>query len=193
MQIRSQYQHAWATAVETAGTFIGEELKAGQGSVEWLRFFQLMGSVIAQRERAPLVEGTPSNREQLRDELDEYAYKLNVENRLLGYAETIQRMELQAENAHYFLLKLDPDSRQLAITGFKLEEQEKAQAAYAAAERSIKGRPAMDAVLVSVGSLAELQRAYPNYFADTRVFIALLKQALAGHQRRIFTGPLKTP
>jgi hypothetical protein len=88
------------------------------------------------------------------------------------------------------LLKLDPSTQQLLITGFKLEELEQAQIAYAQAEAAAKDRPGMDAVLVSAKSMAELQRAYPNYFADTRVFIALLRQALSGHQRRIFAGPL---
>lgn len=188
MQLRSQYQHAWATAVETAGTFIGEELKSGVGSAAWLRFFQLMGSVIALREKSPPVPNTPSNRHELRDELDEYAYRLNVENRLIGYAETMQRMESAADDAYYFLLKLDPATRQLSVTGFRLAEQDKAQEAYAIAERDMKGRKDLDAVLVSAGSLAELQRAYPNYFADTRIFVALLQQALTGHQRKIFTG-----
>jgi hypothetical protein len=48
----------------------------------------------------------------------------------------------------------------------------------------------MDAVLVSVDSLAALPRAYPNYFADTRVFMELLSQALSGHKRRIQPKPL---
>jgi hypothetical protein len=39
--------------------------------------------------------------------------------------------------------------------------------------------------------LAVLQRAYPNYFADTRVFVRLLEQALSGRPKRIFTGQLK--
>jgi hypothetical protein len=53
MQLRSQYQHAWATAVETAGTFTGQALKSSAGPDEWLRFFTLMGSVIALREPRP--------------------------------------------------------------------------------------------------------------------------------------------
>ena len=51
MQLRSQYQHAWATAVETVGTFLGEALKSASGPDEWLRFFALMGSVISLRGR----------------------------------------------------------------------------------------------------------------------------------------------
>ena len=44
MQIRSQLQHAWATAVETMGTFLRQALKSSQGEAEWLRFFALMGT-----------------------------------------------------------------------------------------------------------------------------------------------------
>ena len=65
MQLRSQYQHAWATAVETVGTFLGQALKSSTGPDEWLRFFALMSSVIAIREHAPVVPGTPESRRSL--------------------------------------------------------------------------------------------------------------------------------
>lgn len=191
MQLRSLYQHAWATAVETVGTFIGKALKSSRGPQEWQRFFALMGSVIAIRERAPLVPGTPSKAMHLIAELDDHAYILNVENLLNACANTLQTIETSTEEAYYYLLKLDPSEAKLVVTGFKREEIEKAQSAYQEAEVASKGQHGMDAVLVSVDSLAALPRAYPNYFADTRVFVELLKQALSGHQRRIFTGPLK--
>ena len=31
LQLRTHLQHAWATAVETMGTFLGQALKSGQG------------------------------------------------------------------------------------------------------------------------------------------------------------------
>jgi hypothetical protein len=61
---------------------------------------------------------------------------------------------------------------------------------YSEEEEIIRGNPSIDAVLVSVDSLAALQRTYPNYFADTGTFVQLLSQALSGHQRRIFSKPL---
>ena len=42
MQLRSQLQHAWATAVETVGAFVRQALKSSVGEQEWLRFFALM-------------------------------------------------------------------------------------------------------------------------------------------------------
>jgi len=47
LQIRSRLQHAWATAVETVGTFTQQALKSSQGGSDWLRFFALMSSAIA--------------------------------------------------------------------------------------------------------------------------------------------------
>jgi hypothetical protein len=193
MQLRSQYQHAWATAVETVGTFIRQALKSSVGEKEWLRFFALMGTAIAFRENAPPVPGTPTERAQLVPELKEYAQELNVENRLRVYSEALQKMQEGALDAHYYLLRLDPTlSRpQLTITGFQLGQIAEAERQYAAAEKQAKDNPGTDAVLVAVDSVAALQRAYPNYFADTRAFVELLKQALSGHQRPIFTGALR--
>jgi hypothetical protein len=50
LQIRTRLQHAWATAVETVGTFTRQALKSSQGEEDWLRFFALMGSAHAIRE-----------------------------------------------------------------------------------------------------------------------------------------------
>ena len=45
LQIRTQIQHAWATAVETMGTFLDLSLKSSEGPDKWLDFFALAGSV----------------------------------------------------------------------------------------------------------------------------------------------------
>ena len=42
--------------------------------------------------------------------------------------------------------------------------------------------PAFSVVLVSVGDVKELQRAYPNYFMDTQAFINRLERLLEARQ-----------
>ena len=54
VQLRSRFQHAWATSVETVGTFTDQKPKSGLGSPDWLRFFALMGAAISMRERTGL-------------------------------------------------------------------------------------------------------------------------------------------
>lgn len=191
LQLRSPYMHAWATAVETVGTFVKEALKSSVGSDDWLRFFALMGTAIAMREGTQAVPNTPTNRRELVAELRRYAAGLNVENRLRAYGMALKTFEQKTgSEAQFYLLKLDPDENELTVTGFKMTEFEEAQRQYAEAEREAKNKPGTDAVLVSVDSLAALPRAYPNYFADTRAFVELMKQALSGHKRRIQPRPL---
>lgn len=69
IQIRTQLQHKWATAVEAAETFTGQALKSNQGSQDWRRFFALMSSVFALRENSPTVPGTPTVLEELLNEI----------------------------------------------------------------------------------------------------------------------------
>ena len=192
MQIRSQYQHAWATAVETVGTFVGEALKSSMGSEKWLRFFALMGTAIANRERTPAVPETPAHRPILVSELLALSNELEVARRLRAYNEAVRTFEQGADPSDkYYLLNLDIQTEELTVTGFKFGEIENASKQYLAAEKAAKGSTRRDAVLVSVDSLAALPRAYPNYFADTRVFLDLVDQTLSGRPRRIITAPLQ--
>jgi len=185
MQLRSKYQHAWATAVETVGMFSGQALKSSLGSQDWQRFFALMGSAIAMRENSAPVPDVPSSRGELLPDLRDYVDRLKVEHRLREYGNAVQSMTTNEQDAHYYLLHLDPAYGKLTITGFMANEIEKANEKYAEAEQMVKANPGTDAVLVSVDSVNALARAYPNYFADTRLFTELMNQTLQGRSRGI--------
>lgn len=180
LQLRSQHQHAWATAVETVGAFVGQALKASRGEGEWLRFFALMGTAIATTEGMPPVPDTPDNIGELRMELRDYAKRLDVVNRLVGYNTALRVSEDEARKAdHYFLILLDPGASTVSVRTYRAHQSEKATRDYLSIEKGLRDRPGADAVLVSVESLATLRRAYPNYFADTAIFLDLLRQAIA--------------
>lgn len=199
VQLRSQYMHAWATAVETVGTFVQQALKSSIGEDEWLRFFALMGTAIAVREKSEIVPGTPSESKELLEELKYYAERLDVENRLRAYGAAMQTIRGEQgdisliDDAHYYLLVLDTDVKQLTISAYPQSQFDEASTAYLQAEERTKNKVGTDAVLVSVDSLAALERAYPNYFADTRVFLKLMDQALSGKRRRVNPPQLKFP
>jgi hypothetical protein len=181
IQIRSLPQHIWATAVETVGTFVRQALKSSQGERDWLRFFSLMGTAIAMREKSPLVPGTPDNRGVLREEIVEYERRLDALNHLSLYATACDAPEIAGEtNAHYFLIELDPKKKRLRVTGYRTENLQRATDDYIIAERTaLTGSAGRDAVLVSVDSFKALKRAYPNYFLDTHRFIEEVKHAVA--------------
>jgi hypothetical protein len=178
IQIRSEIQHAWATAVETVGMFTQQALKSSQGHKDWLRYFALMGSAFAKMESTNLVPGTPSDNAELKSEMVGYFEKLDVENHLHAYGTALQELEHFESDAHYFLLTLDTATKKLEVQGYKFEELKKASEDYLAVEKTIQGST-KDAVLVSVDSISALRKAYPNYFLDTNAFITLAKVATA--------------
>ena len=179
IQLRSQLQHTWATAVETVGTFIGHALKSSRGPDEWRRFFALMSTYIAMKEKAPLITNTPDDSGELCQELRQYAEQLGAVRHLELYAAAIdapQRIGADAKDHHYFLLELDPTQRRIRITGYGFDELARANTDYLNVEREILKGGSRDAVLVSVKSFASLKRAYPNYFLDTHRFIQLVNE-----------------
>jgi hypothetical protein len=88
-------------------------------------------------------------------------------------------LEQHVKGASYYLLELDSKAWTVNITGFKRVELELALSRYAEAEKRNADRPGLDAVLVSAASLDELKRVYPNYLADTHVFLGILKEAVS--------------
>jgi hypothetical protein len=181
MQLRSQLQHAWATAVETVGAFVQQALKSSVGEQEWLRFFALMGAALAFREDTAPVPGTPNQYSELVKEIRDHAKSLEVASRLQAFGAALQYYESkQSKNAHYYLVEVNHAQRTLSVTSFKQSESEKATAKYLEVEKKIKDTsPSSDAVLVSVDSMNSLRQAYPNYFLDTGVFLNVLRAILA--------------
>ena len=180
MQLRTALQHAWATAVEVAGTFRGEALKSGHGSSGWLRFFRLMGSEIALTEECPPVPGVPKSRDKLVEELRNRTQKLAAIDLLLGWTTSVNAIrEGAVVRAHYYVIELDSEARKVFLTGYKQGDLADAQAHRAAREAEGRGQEGFDVVLVSVDKIDQVRRAYPNYYLDTSVFVAELRRAIS--------------
>lgn len=134
MQLRTSLQHKWATAVEAAGTFTNAALKSNQGKKEWLRFFALMSSVFAIREDCPITPGTPSNLDDLHQEIRELDRLHHIVSVFSKYRAIIPHIE-NLSNAKYFLITLDPLKTHVNIRQFKGGESQKANREYTEAEK----------------------------------------------------------
>lgn len=179
IQIRTRLMHAWATALETVDTFTRQQLKAGRGQADWRRFFALMSSQIAFIEDCPPVPGMPTSPSDIRGELAQQARDLQVIERLESYAQTLQVFsDSRDASLRWFLLRLDLGERRLHLTRYSNPVQ--AEEAYGQLEASedVSGGDEQDVVLVAVSSVDALQRAYPNYFLDTGVFLELVRNAI---------------
>src|SRR5207302_8279910 len=118
MQLRSQLQHAWATAVEIVGFFRKELLKSSEGNIIWKQFFKLAAAEIAFEENAPFgIPGIPADRNKVRDQLKRVVEKLDALNYLQTLGQGVHKVhEVNTGGAHYFLLELDVQEKSLKIT-----------------------------------------------------------------------------
>jgi hypothetical protein len=179
LQLRTKLEHAWATAVETVGTFLEYSLKSSEGPNEWLSFFSLAGSAFAHMEDSTLVPGYESlcKRDTFSATTVE-ANRLGVRDMLIRYSSAVKAIPASTSRAAFYLVELNlkEEEERVSIIPFARDQLEKANVEYSKAEkRAADGEP-IQVVLVSAGSVESLRRAYPNYFLDTHDFLSHLRR-----------------
>jgi Region found in RelA / SpoT proteins len=186
VQIRTQMQHAWATAVEAVGIFTRQALKSNQGDQDWLRFFALMGSAIAAIEQTPSVPDTPVSKSALVKEIEALAHKLHVKEMLQVYNATITTLG-SAKDEKYFIVELNTEEFRITVRRYKAKQSEEANRVYTELEGQVPEGSPIQIVLVSVDNINALKRAYPNYFLDTNLFSRIVDRVLKSE----FPPPLR--
>lgn len=166
IQIRSRYQHIWATAVEIVGMLTHQALKSSKGSQDWLDFFKVVSDGFALLDKGEKVPDV------LARKITKLAKLLDVQKRLAAYSYAIKTVE--KANANFYLLVIE--DMQLNIKGFK--DSDVADTAYAEEEKRLVNNPNSDVVLVVAESFHSLKRAYPNYFGDSQRFLKELSSLI---------------
>jgi hypothetical protein len=181
VQIRSQLQHALATAVETASIFTEQPIKSIKANLHddrWRRFFALMGNALAIRERTTLIPGLPTDRKVLSEEIRELSEALAVENVLTGWGATVEHLSGHPKGAKTFLLRLDTETKITEVIAYSENEIPKTDEQYLELEKAYKDKPSQQVVLVDVESIDALRIGYPNFYLNTGKFIEAMKRAI---------------
>lgn len=175
LQIRTRVQHAWATAVETAGTFLNQSLKSSEGPDRWLDFFSLVSAGFALREQCPVGErwrhlSEPRIQEKIRAQVDD----IGIVEKLSTFRKALNSITNNNHRGTYYLIVLDPAEQTVSVAAYSKQRLDEANADYSRYEKGLEKESARQVVLVSASSLDQLRRAYPNYFLDTQEFLNML-------------------
>lgn len=176
IQLRTEIQHAWATAVEIAGTFLKENLKSGEGNPARIDYFKKVSLLFARLEEGSNAIPRLSENEwsQLKKEVASTTRELEINKSLSTFAVIADSLPENFKDG-YLVLKLDLRSNQISGLGYSPAMLNEAMRQYELFEVE---EEQSDTVLVSGKSMRELKRGYPNYFADSHRFQELLKRAL---------------
>lgn len=186
LQIRTELQHLWATAVETVGLFTDNKLKFNNGSEKWLMFFKLTSALFSIEEKSAIVDGVPTTENEIYEQWVKLLKELNVIKTLMTIGITTKKVGHITQKTNqkgYYLIKLDFDNKSIDIIVFTGTEKglEAATKAYNKIENEKKNSK-IDCVLVSASSYETLIKAYPNYFLDVSKFLEVIKNILNNHK-----------
>ena len=175
LQIRTALQHSWATAVETLGVIENASIKSGFGSDEIRRFLKLSSALFSIKEGTSIVEEfskyTP---EEIAIEAKDIEQRLQIFTKLKWLQISAKHIESTSNSRHAYhllILKQEENSWKVNVIPFTKAQEEIAQTMYATLESQVKQEHDVDIVLVSVGDMKAIKKAYPNYFLDTNQFI----------------------
>jgi ppGpp synthetase/RelA/SpoT-type nucleotidyltranferase len=177
IQLRTEIQHAWATAVEIAGTFLKEDLKSGIGSPARLEYFRKVSLLFAKLEEDTAATSGISESEwsQLRAEVASATNKLGIDRSLSTFAVIIDSLP-ESSTDGYLVLRLDLHNNQISGVQYASTMLTQAVKQYEIFEME---EEKYDTVLVSGKSIKELRRGYANYFADSQLFRQLLQEVIS--------------
>lgn len=176
LQVRTKLQHSWAMAVETAGLITRTPLKSSMGSDEWLDFFKITSSLLAIKEKQPILKAHTEKKYDMYC-LMKLLYEANVK---FNHSDTLKALSVSGIHAKnekfkngYYILNIDFQSKIVKIRAFSKDDENEASTAYSELEKNVTDeRNAV--VLVSVPKMKELQEAYPSYFLNTSEFITAI-------------------
>lgn len=174
LQVRTQLQHAWATAVETMDLFSRSELKYSSGDPDVIRFFVLVSSLMALEEGVSPVPGADVSEAELIDELRVLEGQLGIVSRLKGYAALVNN-HATSDRRNALTLELHRQAKQLTVS----VHEKMSDAEDRLAELEALNDDDLDVVLVNIARIGQLQAAYPNYYADTSMFTDFVTTRLA--------------
>ncbi|WP_428244004.1 RelA/SpoT domain-containing protein [Gynuella sp.] len=196
IQVRTKLQHSWATALEIVDLFTGQALKSNDGDKQWQEFFKLVSQQFAVMEKisrfdqisnelkfAKYSETIIRDSSALSDcgECQRLSKSLDVMNKFNAYANSLVMADkhIKASRIEGFVLvdvTIDNlDNRKkgtVRTTIFSEDESAQAENEYIKREKEASEQNKGSLVaLVSSTAVGGIKEAYPNFFADTTLFM----------------------
>lgn len=170
IQYRTQTQHAWATAVEIAGSITENKPKFDQGDPRYLNFFRLSSEILART-----AEGMTSCCAELTDkELVDKFMTIEDDIHLLRHLENINLVNHEFSFRRNVILIFNEHTGELETESYR--DAPDALERYFELENSQNAD--VDVVLVRADSSESIRYAFRNYFSDSQEFVRLMHEAL---------------
>ncbi|MCL6237383.1 RelA/SpoT domain-containing protein [Acinetobacter sp. ANC 5033] len=196
-QIRTKLQHSWATTLEIVDIFTGQNLKGNEGFygyrtffkdvsdqfqiIENLNAFQIDDRSLLTKEYLTKIVKSPHLVQQcvaIKKFVDRNAGGLTVEQEMQAYCSTLNKLNKGLATKNYkdglVLIRLNVQTGVIEDEFFKGSEQTLASQRYSQYEQVLSKDDKWIVALLSTDAIGGLKQAYPNYFADSEIFLSYI-------------------
>ena len=193
-QIRTTLQHSWATALEIVDIFTGQNLKSNLGFLTYKNFFK---DVSDQFQLMENLSGFQNNdrgiflKEYLKKVLADYTLTrqciditkilemkmglMSFEEQLKSYCKAAEDINQKLMSKNYkdgfVLIRLNVQNYKIEDEFFNRSEHDLASLRYSQYEKLLSNDKKWIITLLSTDAVGGLKEAYPNYFADSEIFL----------------------
>ena len=168
VQLRTNVQHAWATAVEIADLVLGARTKFEDGTGTFGQFFRVASEILARCH-----EGTFSCLPEVSDlELKEMFWEEEEEHNILDRLDKLREQGDHTKIRQHTVLAFEHDDS-LEIFGFT-----KAVRAVEKEEELLFDPNCSHVVYVRASSPAAIRSSYRNYLTNPEDFVKLMREGL---------------
>lgn len=192
-QLRTRLQHSWATTLEIVDIFTQQNLKSDNGYQHYKTFFKNVSDLFQLIES--LKSFQKNNIEELRknlldqleknDTLFKKSYEIlsflkksdgstTIKDQLQFYCLSLTELNMKlnkTDKNSFILIRLNIATRKIEHEKFSKKESKEALKLYSLYEQTLSKNPNIIVALLSTDAIGGLQEAYPNYFADSEMFI----------------------
>ncbi|AVH50516.1 hypothetical protein [Acinetobacter sp. SWBY1] len=196
-QIRTKLQHSWATTLEIVDIFTGQDLKSNDGLYDYKKFFkdvsdqfQIIENLkgFLENDKGQLTKEYLTKVVQtqhlinqcidIKNFMDRSVGGITIENHLKTYCVTLNDLNtvLTAKNSRdgFILIRLNVQTRKIEHEFFANSEQTLASQRYSQYEQLLSKDEKWIVALLSTNAIGGLKEAYPNYFADSEIFLSYI-------------------
>jgi len=185
IQLRTEIQHAWATALEIIDLFTRQKLKANDGNRHWQDFFRLAAEALSALDDGDVDQ---ERHKETYLQVSRLAHDLHIIAKFKAFNNSLKVLEESGVKAveGYYLLQINTRKPTIQYQFFPIEAYDLAVAHYLSTETTSMKKADLVVALVSTDSMRNLKEAYPNYFADSVNFVRYLETIIA---RAEYTNP----
>lgn len=190
VQLRTLPQHYWATALEIVDIFTKQKLKSDDGEKDWKRFFACVSKEIQIIETIHLFNSkNPSSLSEYykKIKLDKACMNNHIETKqLIKKLDIVEKFnwyrnslkiatDIKGSKKGYVLIITDIFAKEVTVKYYEKENVKQAESDYIEHEKRFTLLSDKICVLVATSTLGDIQKAYPNYFADSIEFLKYVR------------------